>query len=42
MLDNARYQKCQLVFEAAERLEIEWLSLPPDSPNLNLRERLWK
>lgn len=40
--DNARYQKCKLVQELAERLEIELLYLPSYSPNLNLIERLWK
>ena len=42
VLDNARYQKCQIVREFAERLNIELLYLPPYSPNLNLIERLWK
>ncbi len=42
VLDNARYQKCQIVRECAERLNIELLYLPPYSPNLNLIERLWK
>ncbi len=42
VLDNARYQKCALVFEYASRLGIELLYLPPYSPNLNLIERLWK
>lgn len=42
VLDNARYQKCRIVFELAERLQIELLYLPPYSPNLNLIERLWK
>lgn len=42
VLDNARYQKCRLVFEKAEALGIELLYLPPYSPNLNLIERLWK
>ena len=42
VLDNARYQKCQVVQELAERLKIELLYLPPYSPNLNLIERLWK
>lgn len=42
VLDNARYQKCQIVRELAERLSIELLYLPPYSPNLNLIERLWK
>ncbi|PSB13403.1 IS630 family transposase, partial [Phormidesmis priestleyi ULC007] len=42
VLDNARYQKCALVTELAQSLEIELLYLPPYSPNLNLIERLWK
>lgn len=42
VLDNARYQKCKLVFAEAERLDIELLYLPPYSPNLNIIERLWK
>lgn len=40
--DNARYQKCKLVQELADALEIELLYLPSYSPNLNLIERLWK
>jgi transposase len=42
VLDNARYQKCALVFALAESLNIELLYLPSYSPNLNLIERLWK
>jgi len=42
VLDNARYQKCQSVFEKARALGIELLYLPPYSPNLNLIERLWR
>jgi transposase len=42
VLDNVRYQKCKLVWNAAALLEIELLYLPPYSPNLNLIERLWK
>ena len=42
VLDNARYQKCKLVFEKAKELNIELLYLPPYSPNLNIIERLWK
>jgi transposase len=41
-LDNARYQHCQLVKDAAKRLGISLEFLPPYSPNLNLIERLWK
>lgn len=42
MLDNARYQHCQFVKEAASKLNITLVFLPPYSPNLNLIERLWK
>ena len=42
VMDNARYQRCQLVREAAAALNIELLFLPSYSPNLNLIERLWK
>jgi len=41
-LDNARYQKCALVFATAASLYIELYFLPAYSPNLNLIERLWK
>lgn len=41
-LDNARYQKCLIVQELAERLNIELVYLPSYSPNLNLIERLWR
>jgi transposase len=42
VLDNARYQKCQVVETLAASLRIELLYLPSYSPNLNLIERLWK
>jgi transposase len=42
VLDNARYQRCALVFATAQALGIELLFLPSYSPNLNLIERLWK
>lgn len=42
VLDNARYQRCQLVQNLARSLGIELLFLPPYSPNLNLIERFWK
>jgi transposase len=42
VLDNARYQKCELVQGLAESLAIELLYLPSYSPNLNLIERLWR
>ena len=40
--DNARYQHCNLVIEAAKLLNINILFLPSYSPNLNIIERLWK
>jgi transposase len=42
VLDNARYQKCQSVFDKADALGIGLLYLPAYSPNLNLIERLWR
>lgn len=42
VLDNAPYQRCHLVQELAQQLQIELLFLPSYSPNLNLIERLWK
>src|SRR5262245_1958034 len=42
VLDNARYQKCQMVQALAASLGLELLYLPSYSPNLNLIERLWK
>jgi transposase len=42
VLDNAKYQKCDMVTELAAKLDIEMLFLPSYSPNLNLIERLWK
>ena len=41
-LDNARYQRCALVTDAAKARGIELLFLPSYSPNLNRIERLWK
>ncbi len=41
-LDNARYQKCEVVKTTAAKLQIELCFLPAYSPNLNLIERLWK
>lgn len=41
-LDNARYQRCDLVQNLALELGIELMFLPTYSPNLNLIERLWK
>jgi len=42
VMDNARYQRCNVVREFAESLNIELLFLPSYSPNLNLIERFWK
>jgi len=42
VLDNARYQHCELVIKTALSLDITLLFLPPYSPNLNIIERLWK
>jgi transposase len=42
VLDNARYQKCEIVTSLAKSLGITLLYLPSYSPNLNLIERLWK
>jgi transposase len=42
VLDNARYQHCELVKRYAKLLKIELLFLPAYSPNLNLIERFWK
>lgn len=42
ILDNARYQKCQIVWDLAASLNIDLLYLPSYSPNLQLIERLWK
>jgi transposase len=42
VLDNARYQHCNVVKSIADELGITLLFLPPYSPNLNIIERLWK
>ena len=42
MLDDTRYQHCTLVQEAAKRLHIQLVYLPPYFLNLNLVKRLWK
>lgn len=42
VLDNARYQKCEVVTSLVKALSIDLVYLPPYSPNLNLIERLWK
>jgi transposase len=41
VLDNARYQRNQVVQDLAAQLGIRLLFLPSYSPNLNLIERLW-
>ena len=42
ILDNARYQRSNLVQTTARFFNIDLLFLPPYSPNLNLIERLWR
>jgi transposase len=42
VLDNARYQRCDLVQGLARSLGIDLLFLPSYSPNLNLIERIWR
>jgi transposase len=42
VLDNARYQKCEVVTALSEELGIALHYIPPYSPNLNLIERIWK
>jgi len=42
VLDNARYQHCEVVRSLARSLRIELLFLPSYAPNLNLIERLWR
>ncbi len=42
VLDNAKYQHCDLVRIRAKKLGIELVFLPAYSPNLNLIERYWK
>ena len=42
VLDNAKYQRCDMVRLHAEKLGIELLFLPSYSPQLNLIERFWK
>jgi len=42
ILDNARYQKCKLVFYIAWCFNIYLVYQPPYAPNLNIIERLWK
>jgi transposase len=42
ILDNAKYQRCNVVIEKAKALGINLCFLPTYSPNLNLIERVWK
>jgi transposase len=42
VLDNAAYQRCELVQTLARSLNIQLLFLPSYSPNLNLIERVWR
>jgi transposase len=42
ILDNAAYQRCNLVKDYARSVGVELIFLPTYSPNLNLIERLWK
>ncbi len=42
ILDNAKYQHCDLVVNYAKELDIELLFLPSYSPQFNIIERLWK
>jgi transposase len=42
IMDNAKYQRCDLVKTVAEKLKVELIYLPSYSPNLNLIERFWK
>lgn len=40
--DNARYNRNKMLQDWAKNQRIEFIYLPPYSPNLNLIERLWK
>jgi len=42
VLDNVKYQRCELVQSLARSLGLELLFLPSYSPNLNLIERRWR
>jgi len=42
VLDNVKYQRCDLVQSLARSLGIGLLFLPSYSPNLNLIERVWR
>jgi transposase len=42
-LDNAKYYRSQIVKEFLEKNQrIQFVFLPPYSPNLNIIERLWR
>lgn len=38
ILDNARDQKCHLIWQTAQELNLDLFYLPPYSPNLNLNK----
>lgn len=40
--DNARYNRNKILQQWAEQQRVEFVFLPPYSPNLNLIERLWR
>jgi len=42
VMDNARYQRCNIVKEYAALRGVRLIFLPTYSPNLNLIERVWK
>ena len=43
ILDNAKYYRSQIVTDFLEKHQrIQFVFLPPYSPNLNIIERLWK
>ena len=42
VLDNARYQKCEVVTKLAQELGATLHYIPPYSPNLKMIECLWK
>ena len=42
IMDNARYQRCDIVKEYAALRGVQLIFLPTYSPNLNLIERVWK
>ena len=42
VMDNASYQRCNLVTNYSKNVGVELIFLPSYSPNLNLIERVWK